>query len=251
MRNSVFVLASVLACGVAVSASAAAQDGLQIEIQSPSADFVASGGERSIEVEGVASSIGGVQYLDMIFVMDTSTSLKSTDPKDFRSAGAVGLVEKLSPRSDIKIGVVSFDREGDLAQPMTSDRSRVISALRGLPKSGGTNLAAGIFTALKELETHGRPGASRVIMLFTDGQSNRKKAHGAAVKAQAQGVVVQTLLLGSSKTGGEILDEIAWATGGSLVRVSSPERLPEAFLNLREMSIDNSYELQVLGELSE
>jgi Mg-chelatase subunit ChlD len=228
MRNSVFVLASVLACGVAVSASAAAEDGLQIEIQSPSADFVASGGERSIEVEGVASTIGGVQYIDMIFVMDTSTSLKSTDPKDFRSAGAVGLVEKLSPRSDIKIGVVSFDREGELAQPMTSDRSRVVSALRGLPKSGGTNLAAGIFTALKELETHGRPGASRVIMLFTDGQSNRKKAHGAAVKAQAQGVVVQTLLLGKSKTGGEILDEIAWATGGSLVRVSNPEKLPEA-----------------------
>ena len=239
MRNSVFVLASVLACGVAVSASAAAQDGLQIEIQSPSADFVASGGERSIEVEGVASTIGGVQYLDMIFVMDTSTSLKSTDPKDFRSAGAVGLVEKISPRSDIKIGVVSFDREGDLAQPMTSDRSRVISALRGLPKSGGTNLAAGIFTALKELETHGRPGASRVIMLFTDGQSNRKKAHGAAVKAQAQGVVVQTLLLGSSKTGGEILDEIAWATGGSLVRVSNPEKLPEAFLNLRTTGVDS------------
>ena len=239
MRNSVFVLASVLACGVAVSASAAAQDGLQIEIQSPSADFVASGGERSIEVEGVASTIGGVQYLDMIFVMDTSTSLKSTDPKDFRSAGAVGLVEKLSPRSDIKIGVVSFDREGELAQPMTSDRSRVISALRGLPKSGGTNLAAGIFTALKELETHGRPDASRVIMLFTDGQSNRKKAHGAAVKAQAQGVVVQTLLLGKSKTGGEILDEIAWATGGSLVRVSNPEKLPEAFLNLRTTGVDS------------
>jgi Mg-chelatase subunit ChlD len=239
MRNSVFVLASVLACGVAVSAPAAAEDGLQIEIQSPSADFVASGGERSIEVEGVASTIGGVQYIDMIFVMDTSTSLKSTDPKDFRSAGAVGLVEKLSPRSDIKIGVVSFDREGELAQPMTSDRSRVVSALRGLPKSGGTNLAAGIFTALKELETHGRPGASRVIMLFTDGQSNRKKAHGAAVKAQAQGVVVQTLLLGKSKTGGEILDEIAWATGGSLVRVSNPEKLPEAFLNLRTTGVDS------------
>jgi len=248
MRNSVVVLASVLACGVAVSASAVAQDGLQIEIQSPSADFVASGGERSIEVEGVASTIGGVQYLDMIFVMDTSTSLKSTDPKGFRSAGAAGLVENLSPRSDIKIGVVSFDRDGELAQPMTSDRSRVISALRGLPKSGGTNLAAGIFTALRELETHGRPGASRVIMLFTDGQSNRKKAHGAAVKAQAQGVVVQTLLLGKSKTGGEILDEIAWATGGSLVRVSNPEKLPEAFLNLRTTGVD-SVTLSVNGSV--
>ena len=59
------------------------------------------------------------------------------------------------------------------------------------------------------------------------------------MQAQAQGVVVQTLLLGSNKTGGEILDEIAWATGGSLVRVSNPALLPEAFLNLRTTGVDS------------
>ena len=32
--------------------------------------------------------------------------------------------------------------------------------------------------------------------------------------------------------------------------MSDPDH-PEAFLNLREMSIENSYELHVLGELSE
>ena len=249
MRNTLAVLTSALVCGFATSAlgagdqqsnsSPTSQDGLQIEIQSPSEDFVAVAGERSIEVEGVASRIGGVHYLDMIFVMDTSTSLRGTDPSDFRSAGAIGLVEKLSPRSDIKIGVVSFDRDGELAQPMTSDRSKVIQALRDMPRSGSTNLAAGIFMALGELEKHGRPDSSRVIMLFTDGQSNRTKAHGAAVKAQSQGVTIQTLLLGSSKTGGEILDEIAWATGGSLVRVSDPAMLPEAFLNLRTTGVDS------------
>ena len=240
MRNTLAVLTSALVCGFATSAFGAAdQDGLQIEIQSPSEDFVAVAGERTIEVEGVASRIGGVRYLDMIFVMDTSTSLRGTDPSDFRSAGAIGLVEKLSPRSDIKIGVVSFDRDGELAQPMTSDRSKVIQALRDMPRSGSTNLAAGIFMALGELEKHGRPDSSRVIMLFTDGQSNRTKAHGAAVKAQSQGVTIQTLLLGSSKTGGEILDEIAWATGGSLVRVSDPAMLPEAFLNLRTTGVDS------------
>lgn len=249
MRNTVAVITSVLVCGFATSASGAADQapttspmsaaGLQIEIQSPSADFVAAGGERTIEVEGVASRIGGVRYLDMIFVMDTSTSLRSTDPSDYRSVGAVGLVENLSPRSDIHIGVVSFDNNGELAQPMTSDRGKVIQALRDMPRSGSTNLASGIATALKELETHGRPGSSRVIMLFTDGQSNRKKAHGAAVKAHSQGVTIQTLLLGSNRTGGEILDEIAWATGGSLVRVSDPAMLPEAFLNLRTTGVDS------------
>ena len=207
-------------------------------IQSPSPDFVASSGEKVIEVEGVASTIGGVKYIDMMFVMDTSTSLRSTDPEDYRSAGAIGLVEKLSPRSDIKIGVVSFDGRGELVQPMTSDRRQVAQALRDLPKSGSTNLAAGIRTALKELRTHGRPDASRVIMLFTDGQSNRRQAHAAAVDAHGQGVTIQTLLLGADRKGTEILDEISWATGGSLVRVEDPSMLPQAFLDLRTTGVD-------------
>ena len=249
MRNTLAVLTSVLVFGLASSTSGATdQDGLQIEIQSPSADFVSVDGTRLIEVEGVASTIGGVRYLDMIFVMDTSSSLRDTDTNDFRSAGAIGLVEKLSPRSDIKIGVVSFDNNGELAQPMTSDRGAVIQALRNLPRSGSTNLAAGISTALKELEANGRPDSSRVIMLFTDGQSSRKKAHVAAVQAHSQKVTIQTLLLGLSKTGGEILDEIAWATGGSLVRVSDPAMLPEAFLNLRTTGVD-SVTLSVNGSV--
>jgi Mg-chelatase subunit ChlD len=235
MQNKSAILAAVLACftasaamGQQTSTGAMTPNGLQIEIQSPAPDFIANSGEKVIEVEGVASTIGGVKYLDMIFVMDTSTSLRSTDPKDFRSAGAIGLVEKLSPRSDIKIGVVSFDSRGELVQPMTSDRKLVAQALRDMPRSGSTNLAAGISTALKELRAHGRPNSSRVIMLFTDGQSNRRAAHAAAVDAHGQGATIQTLLLGSSKTGTEILDEISWATGGSLVRVSDPSKLPQA-----------------------
>ena len=249
MRNTLAVLTSVLACVFAVSASGqmdegfeappTSTDGLQVEIQSPSDQFVAANGERSIEVEGVASRIGGVRYLDMMFVMDTSTSLRKNDPSDYRSIGAIGLVNSLSPRSDIKIGVVSFDGDGTLAQPMTSDRARVNDVLLNLPRSGSTNLGAGILTALAELEKNGRPGSSRVIMLFTDGQSNRKKAHNAAVKAHAGGVTVQTLLLGQNRMGTEILGEIAWATGGSLVRVEDPSMLPEAFLNLKTTGVES------------
>ena len=245
MLNKSAVFAAVAACFIASSAlgqqagtAATTPNGLEIEIQSPTPDFVANSGEKVIEVEGVASTIGGVRYLDMMFVMDTSTSLRSTDPEDYRSAGAIGLVENLSPRSDIKIGVVSFDSRGELVQPMTSERRLVTQALRDMPRSGSTNLAAGIKTALKELEAHGRPGSSRVIMLFTDGQSNRRAAHAAAVEAHGQGATIQTLLLGSSKTGTEILDEISWATGGSLVRVEDPSMLPQAFLDLRTTGVD-------------
>ena len=249
MRNTLNLLLSALAfVGASSFMGAQAQEsttssttsgGLQIEIQSPSAGFSAVEGETTVEVEGIASAIGGVRYLDMIFVMDTSQSLRSTDPRDYRSLGAIGLIKNLSPRSDIKIGVVSFDNRGHLAQAMTSDRDQAVQALRVLPKSGGTNLAAGIMTALAELRANGRPDSSRVIMLFTDGMSNRSKAHAATREAHAQGATIQSLLLGSNKTGAAILDEVSWGTGGSLVQVSDPTMLPQAFLDFRTTGVES------------
>ncbi len=245
MRDTLTVLLSVLICNSALaaqeisSAPLSSQGNVQIEIQSPSADFSTAEGNTTVEVEGIASAIGGVRYLDMMFVMDTSASLRGTDPKDFRSTGAIGLVRNLSPKSDIKVGVVSFDNKGELAQPLTSDREMAVRALRNLPRSGSTNLAAGISAALRELETNGRPGSSRVIMLFTDGMSNEKKAYDAAVRAHSKGATIQTLLLGSSQKGSSILDTIAWATGGSFVQVADPTMLPEAFLDLRTTGVDS------------
>ena len=247
MRNARFLLVSALVLGAAAhgaddegaGSQGASRRSLQVEIQSPQAGFTVEDGTTSIEVEGVASAIGGVRYLDIMFVMDTSQSLRSSDPQDYRALGAIGLVKNLSPKSDIKIGVVSFDSQSELAQPMTSNREDVIEVLRQLPRSGSTNLAAGIRAALAELERNGRPDSSRVIMLFTDGMSNKNKAYDAAVEATKRGIAIQTLLLGSSTQGTKILDTIAWATGGSFTPVSDPAMLPEAFLNLRTTGVDS------------
>jgi Mg-chelatase subunit ChlD len=215
------------------------QGELQVEIQSPIDDLFSVDGETTIEIEGVASSIGGVRYLDMMLVMDTSLSLVKTDPNDYRSVGAIGLVKNLSPKSDTKIGVVSFNSEIELSQSMTTNRDAVVKALRELKRSGKTDLAAGIRAAVAELDKNGRPGSSRVIMLFTDGKSNRKRALAATQEAQLQGITIQTLLLGSNSKGASILEEIAWGTGGSFVQVTDPTMLPEAFLNLRTTGVDS------------
>ena len=234
MRNALFILALAQ-----VGTAAASDRAIQVEIQSPSAGHTVEDGVTNIEVEGIASAIGGVSYLDIMFVMDTSQSLRRSDPSDYRSAGAIGLVQNLSPKSDIKIGVISFDSKSDIAQSMTSDRDAAIETLRLLPRSGSTNIAAGITAALAELERNGRPGSSRVIMLFTDGMSNKNKAYDAAIEATKKGITIQTLMLGKNQTGSKIMDTIAWATGGSFLRVSDPSKLPEAFLNLRTTGVDS------------
>ena len=234
MRDALFFLVWALA-GTAM----AADTGLQVEIQSPSPGYTVEDGATSIEVEGIASAIGGVRYLDIMFVVDTSSSLRRSDPSDYRAQGAIGLVQNLSPKSDIKIGVVSFDAKSQIARSMTSDREAVMETLRLLPRAGSTNIAAGITAALAELERNGRPGSSKVIMLFTDGMSNKNKAYDAAVEATKLGIPIQTLMLGEDNKGGKIMDTIAWATGGTFIPVSDPSKLPEAFLNLRTTGVDS------------
>jgi Mg-chelatase subunit ChlD len=209
-----------------------------VEIRQPSSDLLLANAESPIEVEGGASIFGGVEFLDLFLVLDTSKSLNRTDPKDYRSAGAIGLVRSLSPRSDIQIGVVDFDRNAELISPLTADRGAVVEALRGLDRSGSTDLAAGIRAALQGFDQGARADSSRVMLLFTDGKSDADDARQAMEEARQRGVAIHALLLGSSEKGENISREIAEGTGGSFVRVTDPSKLPEAFLNLRTTGVE-------------
>jgi Mg-chelatase subunit ChlD len=247
VRNALFFTLFILAGGHALATERLEPRGLaaitpgelRIEIHSPAADLETTTGEMSVEVQGAASTIGGVRFIDMMLVMDTSMSLRDSDPDGYRTAAAVGLIESLSPKSDTSIGVVGFNDRSKLIQPLTADRREVTRALKELKRSGGTNLAAGIHSALEELNRNGRPESSRVIVLFTDGMSNEKKARDAALQAQNQGVAIQTMLLGENLKGGFLLEEIATATGGSFAWVLDPSELPEAFLNMRTTGVDS------------
>ena len=136
---------------------------LRVEIYEPSDGHVLEGSQTSLEVGGGASIFGGVRYLDLVFVLDRSKSLRRSDPEDFRAAGAIGLVESLSPSSDIRIGVVAFDWDAELGVPLTPDRAPVLEGLHDLDRRGGTDLAAGLHMALESLEAEARPDSTRAI----------------------------------------------------------------------------------------
>ena len=228
----------LLAVAAHTAPAPAAEPELRVEIHSPVSGQVLSGAETSIEVTGGASVFGGVRHLDLFLVLDTSRSLNRTDPRDFRRAGAIGLVRSLPTRSDIQIGVVDFNKRANLLSPLTSDREAVIAVLERLDRSGRTDLAAGIRTALAGFEGRGRPDASRVMLLFTDGKSDEAEARKAIDEARRVGVAIHTLALGTDRKGAAILGEIALMTGGSFLRVTDPEKLPEAFLNLHTTGVE-------------
>jgi Mg-chelatase subunit ChlD len=246
MKTAKFLaLSCVLQAGLAWSGQGSAPASieapaaeLKVEILSPTAGEFLPGDNRRVVIDGGASNIGGVRHLDLMFVLDSSKSLYRTDPDKYLDAGTTGLIQNLHAKSDIQIGVVSFDFEARLLQPLTADRQTAISALADLERDGGTDIADGITTALAELEANARPGSSRAIMLFTDGRSSERKARLAMQQAVAKGVAVHTLQLGQDEDGTEILREIAAGTGGSFIQVVDPAGLPQAFLDLRTTGVD-------------
>ena len=126
----------------------------------------------------------------------------------------IQLVRSLHPKSDIHLGVVDFDLKARRIAELTSDRQAVIRALGGLDQKGETDLAAGIRSALEGFALRGRPEASKVILLFTDGKSDEKKALEAMAEARRARVAIHTLLLGDVPEGESLLRQIARGTDG-------------------------------------
>ncbi len=229
---------SILALG-STAAAGMPRGELRVEIHEPAGDRVLTELEDSLRVEGGASIFGGVKYLDLFFVLDSSKSLLRTDRLDHRSRGAIGLVRSLPSKSDIQIGIVEFDRNAEMISALTSDRAAVIEKLKGLDRKGATDIAEGIQSALAGFREGARADSTRVILLFTDGKSDEEEAYAAMDQARQEGVAIHTLLLGSDEDGTEMLQKIADGTGGSFIQVTDPAELPEAFLNLRTTGVEH------------
>jgi Mg-chelatase subunit ChlD len=219
---------------------ALAQKGdLQIEIQNIPDELLLTNEESEIDIEGGASVFGGLKYLDLFLILDASKSLLRTDPKDYRLQGATALIHALPTKSDIQIGVVAFDGNAFLVSPLTSDREEIVNKLQTIPRDGGTNLHDGIRMALDGFDRGARPDSARIALLFTDGKSDRLRAILAAEEARDRGAVIHSLLLMDRDKSADLLTTIANTTHGSFVYVDNPEKIPEAFLNLRTTGVDH------------
>jgi Mg-chelatase subunit ChlD len=234
-------LSILLTCLPALAAPAAPTARLTVEIQEPAPGSVVSPAQAPggrVEVVGGASIYGGVRALDLFLVLDSSESLRRTDPDDHRTRGVIHLVRSLHPKANIHVGVVDFDRKARRIAELTADREAVITALGTLDQKGETDLAAGIRSALEGFAERGRVDASKVILLFTDGKSDEKKALEAMAEARRAGVAIHTLLLGDVEKGETLLRQIARGTDASFVAVTDPARLSDAFLNLRTTGVE-------------
>jgi len=198
--------------------------------------------------------------IDIVLVLDVSSSMLAEDlePNRLEAAKAVAMNFVAGRRND-RLALVAFAGQAFTQAPLTFDYG-VVRSLIGELEIGmiedGTAVGMGLATAVKRLQAS--DAASKVVILLTDGRSNRGEIGPvtAAQMARALDVRVYTIGAGSQGTarvpvqsplGGTryatmevdidepTLREVAEVTGGRYFRATDSESLASIYAEIDEL----------------
>lgn len=192
--------------------------------------------------------------VDIVLVVDTSTSMNALDFKPNRLGAAKATARDfVRGRAQDRIGLVTFGGAPLLACPPTLDydalTGRIDDLETGMTGADGTAVGDGLVAALRRLDAS--KARSKVAILLTDGRSNTGVVDPvtAAKTAEALGVKVYTIGVagrgpaqvplddGQIATIDDDLDEetlaeMASLTGGKFWRASGSAGLREVFAEI-------------------
>ena len=192
------------------------------------------------------------QGVDILILMDTSTSMNAVDVKPSRMEKAkYELGRLLNSLEGDRVGLIAFAGTAHLHCPLTEDYSAARLFLNmmdtELISSQGTDLAASIQLALNHIQENEQK--FKVLLLVSDGEDHQGEAVQLAEQARDRGIIIHTLGIGTpsggpipilDKNGNRkefkknrsgnivtstlneaVLDEISRTTGGTFIRIEN------------------------------
>jgi Ca-activated chloride channel homolog len=196
--------------------------------------------------------------IPIVVALDVSSSMLAEDfaPRNRLTVAKQNVARFISGREGDPIGLVAFAAEAITLVPITRYDAVLTSALRNLQVGlleDGTAIGDGLAVAVNRLRRV--PGRSRVVILMSDGESNRGEVDpvAAARAAATFGIRVYTIGVGSEgvarvpvarEAGGvryaelpvgldeTLLREIAQITGGTYFRATDPRALADVYARL-------------------
>ena len=185
--------------------------------------------------------------VEMMFVVDVSNSMLAEDFTPNRLDRTRYAIDKLfSQMRQDRVGVIVFAGEAKVQLPITTDYRMARSFAKRLSPSlvevQGTDISDAI--DLASLSFSQREGASRVMILITDGEAHDSDALASAERAAERGLRIFTIGIGSpkgapkingqfiedekgemvvSRLNEELLQQIASSGNGGYIRASNAE----------------------------
>jgi len=188
---------------------------------------------------------GQNQELEVALVSDVSGSMDGSIG-DLQTA-ANGFVDNLAAPDEA--AAISFNSSASLDQELTTNYQAVKDAINLYNDGGGTDIAAGISVGEDELlnGTNATVGASKVMILLSDGNSSETAAENAAQAAKDAGIRIFTIALGSANT--SLLEDIATSPDDAFV-APDPADLDTVYAEIAQVVLAGEQEI-VCGTMSE
>ena len=187
------------------------------------------------EIKPVGYQDSNVEGLDVVLVIDSSGSMDWNDPNGLRKATAKSFVGKLGEKD--RAAVVDFDSYSSVFADFTSDKGVIEKAIDRIDYSGGTNLSAGISTAINLFtnSSYTRQNAYKYIIMLTDGDGSYSNNYTKI--AADNNIVIYTVGLGSGVMP-SVLKSIADGTGGKYYFASTAQDLDGIYTQIEFETID-------------
>ncbi|MFB6163936.1 MAG: VWA domain-containing protein [Haloarculaceae archaeon] len=171
--------------------------------------------------------------LEVALVSDVSGSMSGSKIAALKTA-AKGFVDNLTTPDEA--AAVSFSSGATVDQGLTTNYSAVKSAIDGYSAGGSTNIASGIQSGQTELVsgTNATAGASKVMILLSDGNADSDSAaQSAATAAKNAGIRVFTIALGGDADT-SLLSQLASSPGDAYV-APSPGDLANIYTQIAQV----------------
>lgn len=195
---------------------------------------------RSVDVSNKTKTTRGI---DIVMAIDVSGSMLARDLKPNRLESLKKVAaDFVKDRPNDRFGIVVYAAESYTKTPVTSDKSIVLDAIRGIKYDNviqdGTGIGMGLATAVNRLKDS--KAKSRVIILLTDGVNNAGfiEPETAADIAKEYGLKVYTIGIG---TNGNAESPYAYAPNGKLLYQMMPVEIDEQLMKNIALKTDGKY----------
>ena len=180
-----------------------------------------------IGVKGYAPRNRVTPPANLVFLIDTSGSMQSTDKLPLVKYSLKQLAQKLRPQDTISI--VAYAGSAGLVLPATSGskKSTIIAALDRLEAGGSTNGGQGLELAYKVAKQHYKEGAANRVILASDGDFNVGNFDTEMLKSfvgeqRKSGIALTTLGFGRGNYNDEMAEQLADVGNGRHAYIDSP-----------------------------
>jgi len=185
------------------------------------------------------------------FIIDSSGSMKSSDPNDIRKSSVEQIVDLLSGNENIFL--IDFD---DKSKWLTSsnwnnwNRQDLKSAIKSIDSDGGTNIGLGFQTLREALEQNMTDFSRTAVVFLSDGKGTYKDE---AQWFASKGIKIYTISY-KNEADANLLNSIASSTGGIYIQANNESDVVAAFMqfnnDLQGLSKYVSYHCDFNGQSS-